>query len=370
MEINKNLALYDGSYAFQFWQKPPVPVEFSRYVFDIINPDEVAAGKAYPRLVEMGPYVYEMSLNKTSIQWNSNNTVSYVQIQSLRFNRDKSVGPDTDTFLTLNIPFFTTGYQLRFEFDWFQRMSDRMFRMKNETAFKKLSVHDIWWGYDDPVLKEAKEIFDFFNISSSVVTGKFGFYMDRNNTGDGLWTVDLGKADDAYKNYIMVDKWNGVNTLEPLWNSDICNRIGGTDGSQHPPFVTPSSTIEMFDPNLYRTLKLAYDGPSTYNGVRGLRFKLPYSAFASGLEVPENLGLCTPDPAHCIPSGAYNLTNTKGAPVYVSMPHFLGADPYYTNMVQGLKPDAEKHQPFYDIHELTGVSLQGARRYQLVVRTE
>ena len=60
----------------------------------------------------------------------------------------------------------------------------------------------------------------------------------------------------------------------------------------------------------------------------------------------------------------------SGAPVYVSMPHFLGADPSYFSMVRGLTPDVAWHQPFYDIHPLTGVSLAGSRRYQLVVRTQ
>ncbi|XP_059168468.1 lysosome membrane protein 2-like [Physella acuta] len=56
--------------------------------------------------------------------------------------------------------------------------------------------------------------------------------------------------------------------------------------------------------------------------------------------------------------------------MYVSMPHFIGGDPYYRQQVEGLHPDQSKHQPLYDIHALTGVSLRAARRYQIVVRTQ
>lgn len=35
-----------------------------------------------------------------------------------------------------------------------------------------------------------------------------------------------------------------------------------------------------------------------------------------------------------------------GAPAYVSFPHFLDADPWYLNSVDGLKPDRKEHE-FY-----------------------
>ena len=72
-----------------------------------MNPDEVLAGRA-PYVVERGPYVYKMSLEKTDITWHDNGTVSYRQIQSFVFDRESSAGPETDTFLTLNIPAFVS----------------------------------------------------------------------------------------------------------------------------------------------------------------------------------------------------------------------------------------------------------------------
>ena len=143
---------------------------------------------------------------------------------------------------------------LRYEFPFMQKMSDLMLRMNNETALRRVSVKDIWWGYEDPILQEAAEIFKFLNISSDMVTGKFGFYMDRNNTGDGLWTVHSGQNGD-FDDYLMVDRWNGLKKLQ-LWTTDVANSIHGTDGSQHPPQVTPDSHISMFDTNLFRCVFL------------------------------------------------------------------------------------------------------------------
>lgn len=46
-----------------------------------------------------------------------------------------------------------------------------------------------------------------------------------------------------------------------------------------------------------------------------------------------------------MPFGAANFSDTKyGIPVFISMPHFLKADPYYLSLIDGLKPDANIHQ--------------------------
>ena len=56
---------------------------------------------------------------------------------------------------------------------------------------------------------------------------------------------------------------------------------------------------------------MVYNGTTDYEGVRLLRFVLPYSAFANYTDNHDNLGFCTPDVEHCIPSGAYNLTSVN-----------------------------------------------------------
>ncbi|XP_012936704.1 lysosome membrane protein 2 [Aplysia californica] len=368
-ELEQKLPIKNGTLAFGFWRDPPVPVQFGIYVFDVQNPDEVIAGKEAPSIVEKGPYVYRMHLHKEDIKWHQNGTVSYVQPQTYFFDREASVGPDTDTFLTINVPYITIATIMRFELPWLQKIIDAFVRAKYENAFRRVSVHDIWWGYEDPVLEEAAELLKKFNITSSLINGKFGFYMEHNNTGDGMYNVFSG-LDGNLDNYILVDRWNGLKKLT-LWTTEYANQIRGSDGSQHPPYVTKDTSISIFDGYLQRSLKMCYNGSSSFMGVRTLHFTVPYSEFATASENPDNAGFCTPDIHHCIPSGAYNMTDaTNYAPIYVSMPHFVGGDPYYFKHVTGLHPDRLKHQPFYDIHALTGVSLQGARRYQLVVRTE
>jgi len=82
-------------------------------------------------------------------------------------------------------------------------------------------------------------------------------------------------------------------------------------------------------------------------------------------------GFCVPT---CLPDGVYGLhtvlqqTAGVAAPLYVSLPHLLGADPVYLAGVGGLTPDEHRHRPYFDIEAVTGVAVSQHRRYQLNVQ--
>jgi lysosome membrane protein 2 len=42
-----------------------------------------------------------------------------------------------------------------------------------------------------------------------------------------------------------------------------------------------------------------------------------------------------------------------GAPVVLTLPHFLGAANEYTSLVDGLTPDADKHRIFLDVEPVS-----------------
>ncbi|KAK3738263.1 hypothetical protein RRG08_039674 [Elysia crispata] len=371
MELREKLPLRNGSLAFHYWVKPPVPVDFKIYVFDIVNQEEILDGSAVPTVIERGPYVYKLHLKKTDIKYHGeNSTVQYRQKQQFVYDRKSSVGPENTTFTTVNIPFITVANVLQFEPAWLQTIVDSYFRSQNEAPFIKKSVRDIWWGYEDPVLKQASAIAKYFNISSPLLTGKFGFFMDKNNTDDGVFNVFSG-LNHNFTDYAMIDRWNNMRS-QSVWKSDFANRVRGSgDGSMQPPLITKHSKLSIFDTNLRRTLSLEFNTSASYKGVDVLRFLVPYSEFASAKDNPGNAGYCTPDTNHCPPSGAINMSTVSyTAPLCASLPHFLGGDPYYQKQVKGLTPSQEKHQPYYEYHSITGVALNAARRYQLNLRTK
>ena len=85
------------------WRHPTIPIHLQFFVFDLTNPYETSRG-AKPSFIQKGPYTYREVVHKIAIQQNDNDTVTYRQIKTYRFVRDLSVGPENDTFTTINIP--------------------------------------------------------------------------------------------------------------------------------------------------------------------------------------------------------------------------------------------------------------------------
>nr|KAG5688735.1 hypothetical protein BaRGS_002059 [Batillaria attramentaria] len=359
------LALAPDSYSYDYWHKPPVPVIFEIYVFDIVNPEEVLQGGT-PSVREKGPYTYRVSLEKFNVTFNPNHTVTYRQRQTFYFDRDLSVGSDNDTFITVNAPLFTVGTLLQYEYPWLQDAVNVLMESLEEKALVNVSVHDIFWGYEDRFLLLVKDVLDKLHLHSKLITGVFGYYMGKNATDDGQYTVRTG-TDDLSK-FLIIDRWNGLEYLN-YWSTQLANMINGTDGSLYPPFVTTDRVLQMYDSNLYRSIAMVYQQKSSVRGIPTLKFVVEDREFANASVNPWNAGFCTPNANYCIPSGVLNCSAMgNGAPLYLSMPHFLGADPYYHRLVTGLSPNREKHQPYFHLHPLTGVCLSAGRRYQLNIQ--
>lgn len=54
-----------------------------------------------------------------------------------------------------------------------------------------------------------------------------------------------------------------------------------------------------------------------------------------------------------------------GAPAYMSFPHFYLADPIYTQAVDGMHPDPEKHATRLALEPSTGMPLRVNAAFQL-----
>lgn len=48
-----------------------------------------------------------------------------------------------------------------------------------------------------------------------------------------------------------------------------------------------------------------------------------------------------------------NLVFISDAPVVMSLPHFLYTDPHVQESVEGLNPDKEEHETFFDIEPVS-----------------
>lgn len=98
--------------------------------------------------------------------------------------------------------------------------------------------------------------------------GNFGYFIDRNNTDDGVVTIFTGEDERSKIN--RVDVVNGKKELT-TWPIARCNKISGTMGHLRPP-DSGEKPVEIFVPDLCRSLPLRYEKESMYEGLSTLRF--------------------------------------------------------------------------------------------------
>ncbi|GFS15820.1 scavenger receptor class B, member 2 [Elysia marginata] len=298
---------------------------------------------------------------KKEITYYGNGTVSYKEDQWFEFDRHMSAGPEEDTFTNVNLPMLTIINLLRYEFMPLKLLVDTMFDVFNETLFLKLSVKDILWGYPDNLLKEAQKIASVFNVTLPIPE-KFGLFYQKNGTDDGVYLIDSGIQ--GISHFGQIYFWNGQKKLD-YWNSGIANAINGSDGTLYPPWTDTSDTKFLFSSDLCRSLGMDYRHSVNVKGIPLDQFVAPDYTFGNVSTNPYNAGFCTP-PGNCLPAGLLNVSACRsGAPVVMSMPHFLGCDPGVQDYVQGIHPIREDHESHIDVEPITGVVMRAAKRLQI-----
>jgi len=71
------------------------------------------------------------------------------------------------------------------------------------------------------------------------------------------------------------------------------------------------------------------------------------------------------------PNGLVNASAVQsGAPIFVSLPHFLRCDPALLEAVDGLNPDPKKHELFLGVEEHTGMTFVEHQRIMISAKIE
>ncbi|XP_015787873.1 platelet glycoprotein 4 [Tetranychus urticae] len=381
-QIHKRLVLREGSETYENWKQVPVPVYNRYYFFNIQNAAEVERYGAKPELVEVGPFTYRVLLSKHDITHNqANATVTYKERRTWIFIRNQSIGDESTMISTLNTPLAMT-------LSWLQQASPAVRLVVGVTLdttsqgfFINRTVKQLLFeGYPDvlttfgPLLRPELP---------SAYNGRFGFFYPKNNTDDGVYRVHTGEDDINLLN--VLESHNGANALR-YWSSAECNSFSGSTKSEvRPPLKPTTRELRMFNAEICRVLKLVKSQSHlTPHGIHAERFVLDSSFYSNSVDYPPNSCYDIKRPARPpsilsirssyllrmdpLPSGIMDLGPCKyGAPIYLSNPHFLDADPIYASTVEGLKPNRSKHSFWIDVEPTTGSTIGIAARVQLNV---
>lgn len=121
------------------------------------------------------------------------------------------------------------------------------------------------------------------------------------------------------------------------WPGEECNRIIGTDGILFPPFIKKDEPLSFFNKQICASVHLTYKRRASYRGINLHVFAEDFSE--------KNISCFCRQPNHCPLAGTMDILPCAQAPITVSLPHFLHADPtLLSNIASGLNPNEEEHE--------------------------
>lgn len=134
-----------------------------------------------------------------------------------------------------------------------------------------------------------------------------------------------------------------------------CGLIHGSAGEFFPPKQSRFSTISFFSPDMCRSVPLDYEKDVEVHGVTGYKFSGGERSVDNGTVYPENWCYAVGEGTY---SGVLNISSCRfGTPVFMSYPHFYGADPYYKRQVEGMDPIEDKHQFFMTLEPVSTLKM-------------
>jgi hypothetical protein len=129
--------------------------------------------------------------------------------------------------------------------------------------------------------------------------------------------------------------------------------------------------LDIFIKSICKPFSIKYEEEVTVlNGLPAWRYRPLPNVFGNSIVNPENKCYCDAENPRekCPPSGVFDSTKCAGVSILMSYPHFYEGDEVLLSRFEGLKPEAEKHATYADIHPRMAFPIGGASRLQVNVR--
>jgi len=348
----------------------------SYYLFNVTNPDEFIAG-GMPRLNEVGPFVYQVRMNRTDVTWDREaDTMSWYQQNFWVFQPKQSCCPEDTMVTTLNAPWW--GIRGEFNQNPFGSTLLQIVlkaggldkpEAQASLALETRPAHELLWGFNSPIL----ELFNstLSSLGEGGIETFFPGYMGPNQTSpaegrlDGRYTSFVGARNASMASFMT--QWKGMttqtvtipgSTTESLaWGSPNASQVQGHDPDSFGQNLQPCGTVRVFVSSLHRWIDI-HNVDCQHVEVKGidmLHYRLPESVLQTANVNPDN-GQWFSLGHH----GMFNLTRVSSfAPAFVSKPHFLDTDQQLISAGQamGLSPASDAHDSYLNAEPRTGLNM-------------
>lgn len=308
------------------------------YLYNWTNPHEIKNKSTKPSFQQLGPYRFREFPDKLNITFDDvRSTVSYRKMSFFFFDPDGSNGSLSDEWTTLNMVTIGAGNTAK-DWNYFLQkgVSMTLRNYKQEIHVTRTVKELLFDGYEDEMVKLST----IFNTKTPF--DRIGFFVKKNATDEmsGNFTISTGVDDIS-----LLGKISSYNNLTqfPFYDGE-CKKLKGSPGEFFTPLPSITEPIHLFTPDMCRAIPYDYEQDVEVNGVIGHRYVAETRALDNGTLYDENKCYASDE---SMPSGVMNISICNyGHPVFMSMPHFYGADVSYLNAVEGLAPEKDKHQTF------------------------
>ncbi|XP_013187176.1 protein peste [Amyelois transitella] len=363
--LQSQLALIPGSRSYQIWLAPSVPLYFEIYLFNWTNSETFPIDK--PHLVQTGPYRFREHREHVNVTWNQEeHTLGYRTFRSWVFD-ETSEGNLDDIITTVDVITASAVHRERPNQSHFEQYMFSLF-LKNTFTGHRVPVTRtarelLFEGYSDWLLTLAQVMPD---DSGAPKLDKFGWFYQRNNSleTEGYMEVTTGEVSGTLPGQIV--RWNHEDHL--VYYEGQCSRLSGSVGEFLPRNLSEHSELTMFLPDLCRTVVLPYLHSGQVLGLNYHKFGMSASSFDNSTASSDNSCFCN---GPCEWGGVMNVSACRfNSPSFVTLPHFLHADPRLKELVTGLEPDPEKHTFYFAVEPRLGVPVDVAARFQINIYLE
>lgn len=307
-------------------------------MFNWTNPLEIKNKTSKPTFEQLGPYRFREFPDKLNISFDaSNSTVYYRKLSSYFFDPDGSNGSLSDLCTTINMVALGAGSTAQaWNFFLQKGVSLTLSSYKQEIHVTKTVEELLFEGYDDDMVK-LSTVFE-----NNTPFDRVGLLVKKNGTDvmSGNYGVHTGVGDISQLGKVTL--YN--NQTEFPFYEDECKKLKGSAGEFFQPHPSSNETIFLFAPDMCRSIAYDYEQDIEHYGLKGYRYVAGSRALDNGTLYDENKCFAT---SESMPSGVMNISVCNyNYPMFMSYPHFYGADESYLDGISGLSPEKEKHQSY------------------------
>lgn len=166
--VLSQMKLQNGTRSFDWWEHPPINLEYKIRIFNYTNVKEFEAGTASKLHVqELGPYIYREMKDRVNVMMHENGTVTFQEKRSYRW-----VGGRTDDIVVVpNVPMMLAIAFVRDLSFPFRFGVNTVLSTLREQPFITQTAGGFLWGYDNRLFNMMRPL---MILNGDISYDKFG----------------------------------------------------------------------------------------------------------------------------------------------------------------------------------------------------